>query len=61
MVLWLREGARGGGGCQQQEEVRGLRLEAANFWYAIGGQEALVLWLREGARGGGGRKEPWGK
>jgi hypothetical protein len=52
VVLWLREGARGGGGHRQQE-VRGLRAEVARLWAVGGGEEAVVLWLREGARGGG--------
>jgi hypothetical protein len=51
---WLRGGARGGGGLQQQE-LRGLRLEEGNLRSAGAGEEAaVVLWLREGARGGGG-------
>jgi hypothetical protein len=52
VVLWLREGARGGGEHLQQE-VRGLRPEAAKLRAAGGGEDAMVLWLREGARGGG--------
>ena len=56
VVLWLCEGAHGGGGPHQQE-VRGLRPEAAKLRAAGGGEEAVVLWLREGARGGG--ELPW--
>ena len=41
LVLWLRGGARGGGG-RQGEDVRGLPAEAANLW-AAGREEAVVL------------------
>ena len=46
VVLWLREGARGGG----EHQLQGA--EGAKLWAAVGGEEALMLWLREGARGG---------
>jgi hypothetical protein len=42
LVLWLRGGARGGGG-RQGEDVRGLPAEAANLWAAGGREEAVVL------------------
>jgi hypothetical protein len=45
VVLWLREGARGGG--DQKEDVRELRPEGAKLWAAVGWEEALVRWLRE--------------
>jgi hypothetical protein len=36
-VLWLREGARGGGGERRQQEVRGLPAEGVNVWAAGAG------------------------
>ena len=51
VVLWLREGTRGGG--ERGQEVRGLRPEATRLRAAGGGEEAVVRWLREGARRGG--------
>ena len=52
VVLWLREGARGGGE-RRHQEVRELQAEGAQLQAASRGEEALVLWLREGSRGGG--------
>ena len=46
VVLWLDEGARGGGG-HRQEEVRRLRGQGAKFWAADRGGGAVGRWLRE--------------
>ena len=36
LVLWLRKGARGGGGPHETQEVRALPGKAAKLWSAIG-------------------------